>query len=151
LTIVSPSRGGSEGRQAITAQRRNEVGRERSVSLEPLHERRAGLELAEEFEKRPLAEAMDFARQVGEAFAGSRRRQGATPGLRHGRGVSLMLVAGWRFPAAKRIFAFELAGKPLSVGDAIRSCRGRVPRAVLGTHRSRRPPLSGHAKSFDIG
>jgi hypothetical protein len=74
LTIVAPSRDGSRRGQAITAQRGNEIGVGPGIDFEPLHERRAGCEFDEKLEQRALAEAMDFARQVGETFAGSSRR-----------------------------------------------------------------------------
>ena len=44
------------------------------MTLEPFVKRSAGCEFDEELEERSFAEAMDFAREIGEALAGSSRR-----------------------------------------------------------------------------
>jgi hypothetical protein len=71
--IVASSRDGSQGRQAIAAKRCDEIGGKGGVSLEPLVERSAGLEISEELVQGPWAESVDPAREAGEAFAGRSR------------------------------------------------------------------------------
>jgi hypothetical protein len=69
--IAATSADRSQRRQAIAAQRPDEIsviGLEPGIALEPLVQRSAGFEFAEELEERPRAESVDPAREAGESL-----------------------------------------------------------------------------------